>query len=223
MADNVLAAATGLARELADPVRLSALQVLASEGPQTASRLAEELRVTAPRLGNHLGRLREAGLVAVQHTGRHAVYRLADPRAGAVLTALFRYAGGGDRPRPPADVARTCYDHVAGHLGVQVFAHLVTRGALREPDGRGDELTLGTDPAAWRELGVEPASAGASRRKAAVACLDRTYRLPHLGGRLGGAVLDAFLRDGLVEAAPGSRTLTVTPSGARRLAAFLPG
>jgi len=220
--DPVLAAATGLARELADPVRLVALQVLASEGPHTASRLAEELRVSAPRLGNHLSRLRDAGLVAVEHSGRHAVYRLADDRAGEVVTALFRYAGGSNPPRPPVDVARSCYDHVAGHLGVRMFAHLVDRGALCPPDGHGDELTLGTDPAALRELGVDPDPAGGSRRKAAVACLDRTYRLPHLGGRLGGALLDALVRDGSVRTSPGTRTLTVTPAGAKRLAEFLP-
>ena len=64
--------------------------------------------------------------------------------------------------------------------------------------------------------------AGNSRRKEAVACLDRTYRLPHLGGRLGGALLDALVRDGSVRTSPGTRTLTVTPAGAKRLAEFLP-
>jgi DNA-binding transcriptional ArsR family regulator len=221
--DQVLTSATALARELAEPVRLLTLQVLASEGPQTASRLAEELRVSAPRLGNHLARLRAAGLVAVEHTGRHAVYRLADARAGEVLTALFRYAGAIDRPRAPVDVAHTCYDHVAGHLGVQLFAHLVTRGALRPPDGRDDELVLGPDPAAWHDLGVDPAPAPSSRRKPATACLDRTYRLPHLGGRLGAALLDTLLRNDMLRTTPDSRTLTVTPAGARRLATFLPG
>jgi DNA-binding transcriptional ArsR family regulator len=220
--DDVLASATALARELADPVRLLALQVLASEGPRTASALADELRVTAPRLGNHLARLRDAGLVAAEHSGRHAVYRLADARAGDVVGALFRYAGGVARPPGPAEVARTCYDHVAGQLGVRIFAQLVERGALRPPDGRTGELTLGPDPAALRELGVEPEAGAGSRRKAAVACLDRTYRLPHLGGRLGGELLAALLRDGAVTTGPGTRTLTVTRAGRRRLAAFLP-
>ncbi|MGI5211485.1 ArsR/SmtB family transcription factor [Plantactinospora sp. CA-290183] len=227
--DPVLTAATALARELADPVRLTALQLLASEGPHTASRLAEALAVSAPRLGNHLARLREAGLVTVEHTGRHAVYRVADAGLGEVLNALFGYAGGTApgtrRPRAsaPADIAHTCYDHAAGLLGVRLLGTLVERGAVRAPDGRTDELALGPDPTALVDLGVDPSTVATGRRRPAVACLDRTYRLPHLGGELGRAILDALLRDGAVERTPGGRTLTVTPAGAARLAALLPG
>jgi DNA-binding transcriptional ArsR family regulator len=54
-------------------VRLTALQLLAAEGPHTMSQLAKALGVSASRLGNHLARLRAAGLVTVEHTGRHGV------------------------------------------------------------------------------------------------------------------------------------------------------
>jgi DNA-binding transcriptional ArsR family regulator len=157
--EPVLSRATRVARELADPLRLLVLQTLASEGPHTASRLAETLRVTGPRLGNHLARLRDADLVTVEHTGRHAVYRLADADLGDVLTALLRYAGpesGQESLRPPEDIVRTCYDHTAGLLGVRLFAWLVDRGALRAPDGRTGELALGRDPTALTEIGVVP-------------------------------------------------------------------
>jgi DNA-binding transcriptional ArsR family regulator len=226
--DPVVTAAAALARELTDPVRLVVLQLLANEGPHTAARLAEALRISAPRLGNHLGRLREAGLVTVEHTGRHAVYRLADPDLIDVLNVLLRFAGGVDggsrRPLPsaPTDIARTCYDHIAGLLGVRLFATLAERGALAHPDGRTDELALGTDLTALTELGIDPGTLGGNRRKPAVACLDRTYRLPHVGGRLGQAILDALLRDGSVRRTPDDRTLAVTPAGVRRLAALLP-
>ena len=224
--DQVLSRATAVARELADPLRLLVLQTLASEGQHTASRLAEAMRVTAPRLGNHLSRLREAGLVTVEHTGRHAVYRLADADLGDVLTALLRYAGpdADETSAPPLlDVARSCYDHTAGLLGVRLFARLVERGALRPPGGHTDELTLGPDPAAWTELGVDPAAVPAGRRRLAVACLDRTYLLPHLGGELGRSLLDALVRDGFVRRGPGDRALVVTPAGADHLTALLPG
>jgi DNA-binding transcriptional ArsR family regulator len=223
--DQVLSRATAVARELADPLRLLVLQTLASEGPHTASRLAEAMRVTAPRLGNHLSRLREAGLVTVEHTGRHAVYRLADADLGDVLTALFRYSGPdtGRAAKPPLDVARSCYDHTAGLLGVRLFARLVERGALRPPGGHSDELTLGPDRTAWTELGVDPAAVPAGRRRLAVSCLDRTYLLPHLGGELGRATLDALVRDGFVRRGPNDRALVVTPAGADHLTALLPG
>jgi DNA-binding transcriptional ArsR family regulator len=215
----VTGAVTALARELADPIRLTVLQILAMEGPHTLSQLADALGVTAPRLGNHLARLRTAGLVAVEHTGRHAVYRAAAPGLGDVLTALSRYANADPAEGPPRanDSARTCYDHLAGRLGVAVFGTLVERGALT-----GDGRALGPDPAYFGELGVDLSAVDPGRRKLATACLDRTRRLPHLGGALGRSVLDAFLDAGLVAPA-GERELTVTAAGAERLPVLLPG
>jgi DNA-binding transcriptional ArsR family regulator len=217
-----------LTRELADPVRLTALQVLAAEGPHTMVQLADVLGVTAPRLGNHLARLRTAGLVTVEHTGRHATYRVGRDDLLAVLTALARYAGNDaiTPPRPAestVDIAHTCYDHAAGRLGVAVFAMLVDRGALRPPDGSAAGLTLGGDLSAFRDLGVDPAEVDPGRRRLATACLDRTKRVPHLGGVLGHEVLDALLAGDLVRRGAGDRELRLTPRGHRRLTALLPG
>ncbi|AVT28992.1 transcriptional regulator [Plantactinospora sp. BC1] len=226
--DPTLAAATSLARELADPIRLTALQLLAVEGPHTMTQLADALRVSAPRLGNHLARLRARGLVTVQQRGRHVVYRLASPDTVDVLTALARHGRPetpGPRPaRPPspAETARTCYDHCAGRLGVAVFAALVQRGALLPPDGQHDELRLGPDPTAFGDLGVDLDAVRPGRRKLATACLDRNHRLPHLGGVLGAEVLDAFVADGLVHRQDGERALAITARGARKLPALLP-
>ena len=223
--EPVVASVTGLARELSDPIRLTALQLLAAEGPHTLTQLADALGVTAPRMSNHLARLRAGGLVGVQHTGRHALYRITAPGLGDVLTALSRYAHAGSEAGPrraysSADLARTCYDHLAGRLGVAVFALLVERGALT-PSGEG-EVTLGPGREVFGELGVDLDTVVPGRRKPAVACLDRTQRLPHLGGALGRSVLDAFIGSGIVEPAEG-RNLAVTVEGAARLPALLPG
>ncbi|MFC0438359.1 helix-turn-helix transcriptional regulator [Kutzneria buriramensis] len=225
--DGLLSSVTALARELADPVRLTALQLLAAEGPHTMIQLADAIGVSAPRLGNHLAQLRAAGLVAVEHTGRHAVYRLGRAGLGEVLTALARYANDRDltlteRPTSPIDLAHTCYDHVAGRLGVAVFALLVERSALRPPDGSGDELALGEDTSAFAALGVDPTAIEPGRRKLATACLDKSHRLPHLGGVLGRAVLDALLADDLVRRRDDTRELLLTDAGRSRLPALLP-
>src|SRR5436309_10069578 len=82
-----------LLRELADPVRLRVVDRLGHIGPATVSRLAAELGVSLPLLSNHLRRLREAGLVHVERTGRHAVYELADPSFEALLPLLDRLVG----------------------------------------------------------------------------------------------------------------------------------
>jgi DNA-binding transcriptional ArsR family regulator len=223
--EPVLASVTALAAELADPIRLTALQLLAAEGPHTMSRLAAALDVSAPRLGNHLARLRTAGLVDVEHTGRHAVYRLARPELIAVLDALAHYAGhalpAGRPGEGPADLAHTCYDHAAGRLGVALLAHLVEQGALTAPDGTAEELRPGPDPSALAEFGVDRIDGG--RRKLATACLDRTHRLPHLGGALGAQILDGLIGRGLLAREDGSRVLVPTATGARELPRLVPG
>ncbi|MEV8441292.1 helix-turn-helix transcriptional regulator [Actinosynnema sp. NPDC051121] len=222
----VQASVVALARELSDPVRLTALQLLAAEGPHTMVQLADAMGVTPPRLGNHLARLRAAGLVTVEHTGRHAVYRVARADIADVLTALARYAHQDDLATPrrtssPVDVAHTCYDHAAGRLGISVFATLVDAGALSPPDGRTGELALGEDLTALHRLGVDP-HAVAPRRRLALACLDRTHRVPHLGGDLGRLVLDAFVADDLVRRQDGTRELLVTARGVELLPTLLP-
>jgi DNA-binding transcriptional ArsR family regulator len=229
----VLAAVVALTRELSDPVRLTALQLLAAEGPHTMVQLADALGISAPRLGNHLARLRAADLVTVEHTGRHAVYRVSRDDLADVLAALARFAYNESAAQPeramkPRDVAHTCYDHAAGQLGISVFAMLVDRGALQPPDGRTNELELGEDLSALRDLGVDPATldpatVDTGRRRLATACLDRTHRVPHLGGALGHMVLDAFLAGNLVQRQEGTRELHITEAGTERLPTMLPG
>jgi DNA-binding transcriptional ArsR family regulator len=227
-ADQVTGAVTAFAREVADPVRLTVLQLLAAEGPRTMSEMADFLELPAPLLGNHLARLRAAELVTVQRTGRHAVYRIAHPRTAEALDALSLLAGDigaashRDRVPSPLALAHTCYGHIAGRLGVGMFTAAVQRAAILPPDPGRTELELGASATDYfSELGVDLASVQPGRRKLAAACLDWLERRPHLAGALGDAVLGSFLRQGLVTSTPGSRVLALTSKGRKRLHAFL--
>ena len=127
----------GLLRELADPLRLRVVDRLGHRGPATVSQLAGELAVPLPQLSNHLRRLREAGLVRVERRGRQAVYQLGDPGLETLLPLLDRITGH-LRPlaRPSLAASRTCYDHLAGPLGVGLYRAMVGHRALEErPDG----------------------------------------------------------------------------------------
>ena len=219
-----LRAVAALMRELSDPVRIAVVEVLA-DGPRTASQLAEELAVAAPRLANHLSRLRAAGIVTVARSGRHAIYQLADSRIAAALRALLPLAGScADTAAVvvPAEnsmaEARTCYDHLAGRLGVAVFDYLVAAGALlAPPDPDNSEVALGPGAAAgFATLGVNANAPLPRRRKPALTCLDWTEQRPHLGGALGAALLDSALASGWVQKS-GGRTLYITPAGRKHL------
>lgn len=221
---TVLDTTAALARELADPTRLAALQLLTTEGPHTQAQLADAVGVSTPRMGNHLARLRDAGLVLVVHEGRHARYQVARADLGGLLMALTRFVHGdvASFARSPsrADLAHTCYDHAAGRLGVTVFSTLVDRGALSPVNGGVD---LGPNELAFWDFGVDPSMVDVGRRKLVTACLDRSHRLPHLGGALGEAVLSALVREKLVARVPDSRELVITPVGGARLPSLLPG
>jgi DNA-binding transcriptional ArsR family regulator len=206
----------GLLRELADPIRLRVIDHLGHAGPATVTELAARLRVPMPQLSNHLRRLREAGLVRVQRTGRHAIYELADDGLQALLPLLDRLTGrvAALPPEPDEADGRTCYDHLAGRLGVRLYRALVERGALRdEADGT---VRLGADDGPLRALGVDPAGVGGDRRRFAFTCFDAGQHAPHLAGALGGALAEALGDRGWIEREAG-RVVRLTAAGERGL------
>lgn len=220
--DPHVRAVTSFAREVADPVRLTVLELLATEGPLTMSRIADNLELPAPRLGNHLARLRAARLVTVQHAGRHAIYRVAGRHVVEALSSLRALAEasslpGGQRATEdlsPLARARSCYGHLGGRLAVALFSRLVERRAIVPPDGSSGEIELGAAASGvFGELWVDLTAVTRGRRQLASACLDWTERRPHLGGALGDAILDGFLDRGLLLRQETSRALEVTGRG----------
>jgi DNA-binding transcriptional ArsR family regulator len=204
-----------LLAELADETRFAALERL-ERGPASASELAAGLDVGPTQLANHLRRLREAGLVRGRRQGRLTIYELAEPGLREIFSMLNGLRGrpagaGGD---PPA--AATCYDHLAGRLGVALFEHLLARGALIGRVGEG-ELQLGPPAAVeFAQLGVELHKAP-SRRMRAYACMDSLVGRPHLGGELGALLSESLTERDWSRPASRPRRLTVTPAGRRGL------
>jgi DNA-binding transcriptional ArsR family regulator len=200
--------------DLADPVRLGALEHL-ERGAATASELATQLGVSPTQLANHLRRLRDHGLVTTRRSGRHTYYEFAEPG----LRELFSIVNG-LRPRPdreqrPRQAASTCYDHLAGRLGVELYDALVKAGALMAREGEG-ELELGPDAARVLErFGARIPMPG--RRLLAYACLDSGEGRPHLGGALGAELANALDQRGWIVRGAGSRYADVTTTGRRSL------
>lgn len=207
-----------LLKELSDPLRLRVIDRLGHGGPATVSRLAAELDVPLPKLSNHLRRLREAGLVAVERDGRQAVYALADPGLHALLPLLDRITGRvADPVADAADLpSRTCYDHLAGRIGVTLYRGLLARDALRErPDGLVD---LGpAAPATFATLGVDLDAVEPGRQRLAFECLDATWRAPHLAGALGDALAAALIEKGWIRREERGRVIELTRGGATGL------
>ena len=209
---------------LADPTRAAMLWALSDGRALPAGVLAQAAGVGAPTASAHLARLTAGGLLACERHGRHRYYRLSNPAVVTALEALAAIAPpvlAASRQEAHAArgvrLARTCYDHLAGVLGVCITDALVAQRALVRDDGAYLVADGGTTR--FAELGVDvdavAEAARRTRRPLTRACLDWSERRHHLAGALGAALVARFLDAGWVERTPASRALRVTNSGRR--------
>lgn len=199
-----------------DPSRAAMLAALMSGQALTAGELAVEAGVAASTASSHLAILSERGFVEVVRQGRHRYFRLAGPEVAAMLerisTFAVRDAAPSLRGAAPAALrqARTCYDHLAGELGVRVFdAMIADRRLVSSANG----VTLSEEGRAFlAELGV-PIGADDRSVPNCRPCLDFTERRPHLGGRTAAALLTAMNDSRWFTPGPVRRSLRLTLAG----------
>jgi DNA-binding transcriptional ArsR family regulator len=228
-----------VARVLADDTRARILVTLGDRRALPASLLASEAGVAASTASEHLRRLVDAGFVTVHPQGRHRDFRLADPEVASVLEALARIAPAlevrslkeGTRAEALRR-ARSCYDHLAGRLGVRVFAALIDDGSVSGGDGIHRLDTDGDDrlSAAGRDLNYELTPKGRERLvhlgvalppgDGAVAlryCVDWTEQRHHLSGVVGRGLLARLVDRAWLERDERTRALRITDGGRKGL------
>jgi DNA-binding transcriptional ArsR family regulator len=206
---------------IGDPARAAILAALCDGRAQPAGALAYAARVTPQSASNHLAKLLEGGLLAVESEGRHRYYRLASPHVAAAIEALAQLAPpirSLDAPLTPKArrlrFSRSCYDHLAGRLGVAVAAELDARGYLVATDQASKCCAVTGPGQRWfQDLGIDvaalkPTAAGVARR-----CLDWTERRHHLAAPLGAALMARFVDLGWLRRDGASRAMGVTPLG----------
>jgi DNA-binding transcriptional ArsR family regulator len=216
------AAISPVASLLADPARVAILLALSDGREVAAGELALVAGVTAATASVHLAKLRVAGLVGMRRQGRHHFYRLARPELVPAMEALAVLAPeSAPRTHRQARIGRavragrTCYDHLAGRLGVGLARALLDRGAVRLAGGEFEVTPAGVR--LLGELGVDLAAARARRRAFAPACLDWSEQVPHIAGALGAALLTRLFDCGWIERTAASRAVEVTLAGRRGL------
>jgi DNA-binding transcriptional ArsR family regulator len=203
---------------IGDHARAEMLTALLADRALTATELAGIAGVTKQTASAHLAKLLDAGLVAVEHQGRHRYYRLADRDVAQLLESLMGVAfrTGAVRlrssPREPAlRKARVCYDHLAGAFGVLAYEALLDERAFST---HGGTLQLTDAGARWfASFGIDTAAAATQRRAACRPCLDWGERRHHLAGALGTALLERIYALGWARRVKGSRVIAFTPRG----------
>jgi DNA-binding transcriptional ArsR family regulator len=209
-----IARIASVAALLGDPARANILVALIDGRALTAKELAFAAHVSPQTTSGHLAQLTEAGLLTGAKQGRHRYFRLASPLVGQMLESVMAVAApeparlttwrGGEALR----TARTCYDHLAGRLGVALADALAASGCLTL-SGDGGEVTAAGHHF-LHEFGAEPA---AGRRVFCRLCLDWSERRPHLAGRLGAALAARCFALGWIERQRDSRAVTITAAG----------
>jgi len=215
-----------IAAAIGEAGRSRMLYALLDGRARTSTELAVIADVSPSTASIHLQRLKSLNLVTAIAQGKHRYYSLHGTDVASALEALHVVAGGSRPFVSPAPerlrTARTCYDHIAGTLGVAIFDRLVALAWITcasRTDGACELRPAGR--AGFAALGIDVDAALAQRRRFAFACLDWSERRPHLGGALGAEVLRAALRRRWVERDLDTRALRVTRSGRRELASRL--
>jgi len=217
----------GFAGLIADPTRAAFCLALLDGRAWTAGELARHAGVAASTATEHLNRMLAGGLLVERRQGRHRYVELAGPHVAHLIEDLAEThrSRGAAQERPTtlraATVAaalargRTCYDHLAGRLGVAITDALAARDVVDRDAG----FALTDAGRAWlgTALRIDADALRSGRRPLARACLDWTERRPHLAGLAGARICERMLERRWIARIGSGRAVKVTPSGATAL------
>ena len=207
-----------------DPARAGMLQALMDGRALTASELARVAGIAPQTASGHLTRMTAAGLLSVEKQGRHRYHRLATPAVAHMVESIMQVAS--DLPAPkrlttgPRDAAlreaRTCYDHLAGKLGVALADALVSKGYAELTSDAG--IITETGAALFGRIGLDLDAVLAQpsnkpSRMLCRPCLDWSERRPHIAGTVGTALCTHCFESGWIRRVEGTRAVSITPKG----------
>lgn len=209
-------AIVGVAAAMADPSRMKMLSALMDGRAWTATELSAVTDVAPSTASAHLNRLINSGLIVCVAQGRHRYYRLTGSDIAALIENMMgvswrRIAAPRSSTPTSLRTARTCYDHLAGEVAVQIYAAMAQQGWITP---EGDAVTL-YGQQQFAALRIDLSQPG--RRRACCGCLDWSERRFHLGGYAGATLLAAFDAQGWLTRQPGFREVTFTAAGIRHL------
>ncbi|MEC0331809.1 winged helix-turn-helix domain-containing protein [Paenibacillus macerans] len=207
-----------IASMVSDASRSAILNALMDGRFHAAGELARMAGIQPQTASFHLAKMVDAGLIAVEKQGRHRYYGIRNPEVAQVMESLLSIA-------PPVKIkslrqsaeeqtlrkARTCYDHLAGNLGVSLTQSLVREGILLEGEN-GFEVTKNGE-AFFENFQIDLNRVKRKRRSFSHKCLDWSERRHHLAGALGHALLDRLLGLNWVQRLPNTRAVKITPQG----------
>ena len=210
-----------VAAAIADPARARMLCCLLDGRARTATELAVVAQKSPSTASSHFQKLLEQGLVTLVSQGKHRYFQLASADVAKALEGLLSltsFESPAFKPSTPCHLrhARTCYDHLAGEVGVLLHDALLAGEWMYQEQGDYGLTPKGIERLS--RMGLDLSADTPTRRRFAYPCLDWSQRCAHVGGTLGAALLGHMVREKWVVRALDSRALTVTAKGRKRLA-----
>ena len=211
-----------VAAQFADPARAKMVVSLMDGSSRSAGDLGLAANVSPSSASGHLSKLASSGLLTVSKMGRQKYYRLTTAAVARAVEALQVIASPG-RPLAhmgasvlsPFAFARTCYDHLAGKLGVEITAALERQRIIRRRETAFEVTGHGFD---WLDrLEIDCRKLKAEKRAFAPQCLDLTERRPHIAGALGSALCARFIEAGWLVKTRVPRVVRLTAQGSSEL------
>ncbi len=203
---------------MCEPTRAKMLWSLLDGRAYTANELAIEADISPSSASNHLSKLLRADLLKVESQGRHRYYSFMNTDVAYTVESMANLAGGFKYgpavPKEGIKYCRTCYDHMAGYVGVRLTEMMIAKGILSEIDSEFEVTPKGWDWATALDIGYDEMVN--ARRPIARKCLDWSERKPHLAGQFGAELLEKFLERRWVQRVNFSRELILTGEGKRQ-------
>lgn len=207
---------------IGDPVRTKILWTLLDGRAYTATELTICADTSPQNISMHLGKLIQANLLVAEPQGRHKYYRFSRPEVAYAIEAIGNLIPDekhrkivGNTNNAAIKHCRTCYDHLAGEVGVSITAELIQQKFI-EPEGK-TYLVTEKGSAFFSEFDIDTDELKKSRRIFAKPCLDWTERKPHLAGALGAAFLEKMLLSDYFRKTKDSRAIVITAKGQQQL------
>ena len=207
---------------IGEPARAAMLWKLLDGRTHTATDLAIAADLSAQNASMHLAKLVKAGLLSVAKRGRLRYYQFANPNAAYVIESIANLMPA-DNLMPPDDISdssrikycRTCYDHLAGKVGVAITDKLLSRRII---EGNNEGFMISSSGIKWFDrLDISITELKRDQRVLARPCLDWSEKRPHLAGAVGAALADRLFDLKWLQRARHSRIVSITPVGQKKI------
>lgn len=211
-----------MASLMCEPVRAKVLWKLLDGRAYTATELAHSVNVSPTTLSNHLSKLLKGGVLAVVAQGRHRYYSFANAQIAYAVESMAHLVQDNEvnplkkeKPNNGVTYCRSCYDHLAGYVGVRIANAMTDKGYLK-PSGK-DFLVSDSGWNWLGNIGIYESDFLKSRRPLARQCLDWSERRPHLAGHLGALMMKKFIENHWFKPVKFSREIIVTSKGRQEI------